>query len=93
MSEPITEISRETFEKAIGHKLSDEEWSYIVNRNRDDYFPSAAVAIPEYFEPQVPCRQFETRACVDLSLDDTTRYRRELCPKGECVRFPNLDKR
>jgi hypothetical protein len=89
MSEPIIEVTKEMFEHALGHKMSDEEWTHIINRNRDDYFPSAEVAIPEYFEPQVPCRQFETRSCVDLSLDDTKRHRRAICPAGKCTRFPD----
>lgn len=44
------------------------------------------------FEPVNPCRMFETRACVDLSLDDDMRYRATPCDAGMCTRFPNADK-
>jgi hypothetical protein len=84
-------ITKEDFETALGYKISDAEWEAVVSRNKADYFPSASVAIPTYFEPQVPCRNFETRPCVDLSLDEETTYRRYICPEGECVRYPKRD--
>lgn len=56
-----------------------------------EYFETAREAVPEQFEPVVPCRQFETRPCVDIPTEENNRFRTIPCKPGECTRFPNLD--
>ena len=86
-----TAITKEAFEAALGYKIPDAHWDTIINRNRADYFPTARDAVPINFEPVVPCQYFETRPCVDLSLDEKTTYRKERCDVGKCVRFPEKE--
>lgn len=55
------------------------------------YFENVKEAIPEAFEPINPCRQMETRPCVDLTEDVSKRFRKEPCPPGKCRRHPGRD--
>lgn len=62
------------------------------NQGGAEHFASALEAIPKIFEPKVPCRIMETRACVDLAVDESKKFRKTECPKGHCVRFEKLDR-
>lgn len=55
------------------------------------YWKSGSDAMVAPFEPRTPCRQFETRPCVDLSEDVSMRYRVLPCKPSLCRRFPNRD--
>lgn len=57
------------------------------------FYNNAFEAMDEPFEPKTPCRQFETRPCVELSEDESQRFRVEACKPGECVRFPSRDEK
>jgi hypothetical protein len=57
------------------------------------YWSTPADAMIAPFEPETPCRQFETRPCVELSEDEGQRYRVMQCAPGGCRRFPNRDQR
>lgn len=57
------------------------------------YWSTARDAMIGPFEPETPCRQFETRPCVELSMDEGQRYRVVQCAPGGCRRFPNRDQR
>jgi hypothetical protein len=63
----------------------------IINGDTEFYKDRDAMLAP--FEPKTPCRQFETRPCVRLTRIPDERFPVDECPKGECVRFPNRDKR
>jgi hypothetical protein len=56
-----------------------------------EYFDTPSEAMYQYFDPRVPCRQFDTRACVDLNMDDSKRFRKTPCEPKMCVRFPHRD--
>lgn len=57
------------------------------------YYEDAATAFNAPMEPATPCREMETRACVDLTNDESSMYRVYPCRPKMCTRHPSRDRR
>lgn len=50
------------------------------------YYDGAADAMHAPFEPKTPCRNFETRPCVQLTVDGRKQFRTSECTAHHCAR-------
>lgn len=50
------------------------------------YFQTVSESFNAPMQPVTPCRNFGTRACVDI-VDNKTKYRKNECLSHHCTRF------